>query len=322
MQRLIVSGADAGYFDMVQDLISSILRTPDIAGIRIAVIDGGLTDAQRKSLAASKVLVSPPYLPEYAPKRALAKRPNLAINLSKPWLNKLFPEAETILWLDGDTWVQDVTALDVLFGAASGGYLAVVPQAGAYWIDQVPLRWIFPGFAQVRSFLYKNGRHARLPYRVMRNIASKAALNAGVFALEGTALHWAAMQAWQKILLRRGKPFTADQMSLSLSIYEDGLPVNLLPQRFNYMGPWRVNTDTQELVEYYYPYPPVGVVHLADQKKCRADTWHKVEMPDIHGRIQDVRLRYCEPGERVQPCSLPSPSARNEAASKLVEVNG
>ena len=300
MQKLIVSGADTGYFDLVQDLVTSIRRTPDTAEFAIAIIDGGLTDEQRHALAARDVIVSPPHVPEFAPRRALEKRPNLAINFSKPWLNQLFPDAGTILWLDGDTWVQDPTALAVLFAAAGRGHLSVVPEAGQYWSDQVPLRWIFPGYAQIRSFLYKSGRHAGLPYSVLRNIAAKATLNAGVFALEGTAPHWAAMQAWQHVLLRRGKPFTADQMALSLSIYEDRLPVNLLSQRFNYMmGPWRVNAESQELVEYYYPYAPVGIVHLADQKKCRLDTWHKVEMPDTDGRMRAVRLRYCAPGERL-----------------------
>jgi hypothetical protein len=295
MKQLIVSGADAGYFGMVQDLVLSVRRSADIP---IAIIDGGLTPEQRDALVAQDVIVSPPYVPEFAPREALEQRPNLAVNLSKPWLNKLFPQAQTILWLDGDTWVQDVSALDVLFGAAAGGHLAVVPQAGPYWVEQVPLRWIFPGYAQIRSFMYKNGRHAGLSYNVLRNIAAKAALNAGVFALEGSAPHWAAMQAWQRKLLQRGKPFTADQMALSLAVYEDGLPVNLLAQSFNYMGPWRVDAATEELVEFYYPYAPAGIVHLAAEKKCRFDATHKVEMPDTQGQTRQARLRFCAAGER------------------------
>lgn len=102
--------------------------------------------------------------------------------------------------------------------------------------------------------------------------------NVGVFAVGGRAPHWAAMQVWQRVMLRRAKPFTVDETSLSVGIYEDELPVNLLPQRFNYMGQWRVNVESKELAEYYCPYEPFGIVHLTDAKQCLFDASHKSQI--------------------------------------------
>jgi lipopolysaccharide biosynthesis glycosyltransferase len=225
-------------------------------------------------------------------KSAIARRNNLVVNISKLWLNKIFSDFDSILWIDADAWVQDFSAIETLFGAAQGDHLAIVPQAGRFWKDQVPLQWIFPWFPQVRSFLYKNASHAGLSLKIKQNIASKAPLNAGVFALNSKAEHWQYLQDWQSRLLKKGKIFTADQMALSLVIHENKLPVNLLSQRYNYMGPWRVNMDTKQIVEYYFPYRRVGIIHLAGEKFARFDAGHRTPVPDTSNIVQIIGLRY------------------------------
>jgi hypothetical protein len=291
---MIVTGCDDTYFGLVRDLIASIRRFPRLADMAIGVIDGGLTAAQRTQFEEMGVMVVDPVVPDYVPAAPLAKRRNLAVNISKLWLNTLFPSFDTVLWIDADAWVQEEAAVETLFGATTGGRLAIVPQGGRFWADQIQMRWLLPGIPQIRSFLYKNVSNARLPGRIKRNIASKAALNAGVWALRLDAPHWPALQAWQKTILRHGKLFTADQLALSLVYYEDNLPVNLMPQSYNYMGPWRVNEETGALVEYYYPYPPAGIVHLAGEKNARFDRTYQSEVSDRNDVKRLTSLRFQE----------------------------
>ena len=189
MSKIIVSGSDDTYFQVTLELIDSIRRHEDGRRLPIAIIDGGLTVDQKFALDRQGIHVVAPYVPAYVSKKELEKRRNLVVNVSKLWLNRLFSRYDTVLWIDADAWVQDFRAVELLFDAAATGHLAIVPEAGRFLIDQVPIRWIMPGFAQVRSFLYKNANHARLPWRVRRNLSTKAALNAGVFALKVNAPH-------------------------------------------------------------------------------------------------------------------------------------
>lgn len=293
---IVVSGGDAAYFPLVDELRSSLAAAAGSSPLAFGVVDAGLTAAQAEALRAAGCSVERlPELPQLD-RRVLQKRPGLAVNLAKPWLDQLFPGFRTIVWLDGDTWVQDFAVIRLLCGAAETGGLAIVPGSGRFRERQSEVRWLLGGIGglcQMRSFLFKNGRHAGLPQRVLRDIGGRALLNAGVFALPADAPHWRMLRTWQaKILGRGGKPFTSDQMAIALTIYTEGLPVQLLPDTCNYIGPWRVDINAPALVEYYYPYQRVGIVHLAAQRKIRFDPEAIIEIDGIDGRRYALNLRY------------------------------
>ena len=46
------------------------------------------------------------------------------------------------------------------------------------------------------------------------------------------------------------------------------------------------------MVEYYYPYPKVGIVHLSGQKMIRFDPAATVDVQDLEGGIHQLSLRY------------------------------
>ncbi len=290
---LIATGADAAYFPMVQELLASVrARAP--GPVAFGVIDGGLSAEQRAWLAAEGArVVAPPQLPDAA--RAVRGRPALAVNLGKLWLDRLFPDAATLLWLDADTWVQQWDAVETLTGAAATGALAVVPGAGRYWTRQIDVRWIaagLGGIGQVRSFNFKNAWHARLPLSVCRDLGTRALLNAGAFALPADAPHWERLRHWQGRILRHGKPFTSDQLAMAMVVYHEGLPAELLPTGCNYVSPRRVDAARGLLLEYYYPYRPVGIVHLAAQKRMRFDPSVQAPLLGLDGRTYQACLRH------------------------------
>jgi hypothetical protein len=100
------------------------------------------------------------------------------------------------------------------------------------------------------------------------------------------------MRRWQREILRRGKPFTSDQLAMALAIHTDGLPVQLLPDTCSYITRWRIDLRGPALVEYYYPYPKVGIVHLSGQKMIRFDPAATVDVQDLEGGIHQLSLRY------------------------------
>lgn len=295
-RTIIVSGGDAVYYPLIDELRRSILAAAPDPAPAFGVIDGGLTAEQLAHLQETEArVVRVPDDPAF-PLATFQRNPNVAVNLGKPWLDRLFPGFDTILWLDADTWVQDFAAVRLVHGAAQRGALSVVQGGGRYWERQIDIRWLaggIGGLGQVRSFFFKNGRHAGLPLAVLRDLGTRSLLNAGVFGLRADAPHWAAMRRWQaSILGHRGKPFTSDQLAMGLAVYQDGLAVELLPDGCNYIRPWRIDLSTGRLVEYFYPYPPVGIVHLAGQKAIRFDPAATTEVVDLEGNTHALSLRF------------------------------
>ena len=283
--RVVVTGGDAGYFPLVDELCASIRSFRDAQAVALACIDGGMTGEQKAHLAArwGASILEVGWGFDIAPRRT-AKRPALKVLTARTFLDQHLPEAETILWMDGDTWVQDPAALDLMFKGGETGRLAVVSQSSRYAQKAMSLRWAGLGYAQVRSILYKGARRARLPERLARQVGDKPTFNAGVFALNRDAPHWEAWRRRQAECLVHGRVFTSDQLALGIIVHADGLPAELMPETCNYMGPdWMASADGARLVERYLPNAPVGIVHMAGYDAMRLDAGLTIEIPMLGG---------------------------------------
>ncbi len=290
---VIVTGGDARYHPMISELIASIRAACGTEAPDIAVFDAGLDPAQRAEFLADGVVVKD-FVPANTLLEApLRKRPLLAMNFAKLWLDQYFPDHDTIICIDGDAWVQERAALELLLGAARTGALAIVARGGAYRDRQISIRWLWGLYPLIQSFNYKNAAAARLPRAIRNQVGICAMLNAGVFALQRQAPHWQRLRHWQQEILRRGgNPFTSDQLSLALARHVDGYAAELLPTGVNYDRKWKVNPETGKLVTYFYPYDPVGIVHMSNQKEVRFDPNATVAVPGTDGRSYRLNLRF------------------------------
>lgn len=263
--RVVVTGGDAGYFPLIEELAASVRAHRTAAELGLAVMDAGLEPSQREHLNrryGARILDVGWELD--VPASRVRGRDHLKVQVARAFLDRYLPEAELIAWIDADAWVQDPAALDLLFRGAELGRLAIVSQTSRYSEVAMSLRWGPFGWARVRSILYKNARRAGVPEVDARRIGDRPTLNSGVFALHRDAPHWAMWRTRQAAVVRRGRIFTSDQLSLALAVYIDGAPVELMPETCNYMGPlWTCSVDERTLVERYLPNAPVGVVHMA-----------------------------------------------------------
>ena len=79
---------------------------------------------------------------------------------------------------------------------------------------------------------------------------------------------------------------------MGLTIYHDNFSYEALPDTCNYMGPWRYSNEDRVFVDYYAPYNPVSVMHLAGQDLHRSDLDHKVDILDLDDKKMQKSLRY------------------------------
>lgn len=291
--RVIVTGGDAVYFPLIEELAASIRAHRTAEEVGVVVIDAGLEPGQREHLASrygARLLDVGWELG--VPASRVRGRDHLKVQVARAFLDRYVPEAELIAWIDADAWVQDAGGLDLLFRGAELGRLAIVSQTSRYSQVGMTLRWGPFGWARVRSILYKNARRARVPETDARRIGDRPTLNSGVFALHRDAPHWAMWRARQAEVIRRGRIFTSDQLSLALAVYIDGAPVELMPETCNYMGPlWTCSADEATLVERYLPNAPLGVVHMAGYDAMRRGLEVTVPVRTLDGRTIKRSLR-------------------------------
>ena len=290
----IVTGGDAGYFPLVDELCASVRVARSAEEIGLVVIDGGLRPEQQAHLATrwgARILqVGWDY---DIPARRVRGREHLKVLTSRTFLDQRLPEAETVVWIDGDAWVQDIAAVDLLVRGAALGRIAVVSQTSRYARLAMSVKWGPFGWAQVRSQLYKNARRAGLSEALARKVGDKPTFNAGVFALRRDAPHWTVWRARLGECLKRGRVFTSDQLALGIMVHADGLPAELMPETCNYMGPlWTCDAAATTLVERYLPNAPVGIVHMAGYDDMRRGLEITAPIRTLEGREIARSLRY------------------------------
>ncbi|MBU6371747.1 MAG: glycosyl transferase [Alphaproteobacteria bacterium] len=291
-ERVIVTGGDAKYFPLIEDLCESVRAQRDAVAMGLVVIDAGLTSDQCNHLAArygARVIKVGWEFPE-AEARSGGKE-YVKMSVVRAFLDRHCPEASLIAWVDADAWIQDFAPLELMFAAAAQNRLAIVSQTSRYSAVSMTVQYVGLGLARVRSILYKNSRNAGLPEAICRQLGDKPTLNSGVFVLAREAPHWDVWRARMGEAIKRGRVFTVDQLSIGLMTYVDGMPVELCPETCNYMGPWKASEDGKALVEFYTPYARVGVVHMAGRDEMRADPTLTIPIPTVDGREIHKSLR-------------------------------
>ena len=291
--RVVVTGGDSGYFPLIDELCASIRAFREAPALGIVVMDGGLEPDQKAHLTQRwGAFILDAGWGFDLPERRVRGREHLKVLTGRTFLDKHLPDAELILWLDGDTWVQDPSALDLLFRGAELGRVAVVSQTSRYAQNAMSLKWGPMGWAQVRSQLYKNARRAGMGEALARRVGDKPTFNAGVFALARNAPHWEAWRGRLGQALKKGRVFTSDQMALGVIVHADGLPAELMPETCNYMGPlWTCDDAGETLVERYLPNAPVGIVHMAGYDSMRRGLEITAPIRTLDGRTIERSLR-------------------------------
>jgi hypothetical protein len=206
---------------------------------------------------------------------------------ARPFLPRYFPGFDLYLWIDGDCWVQQGDALSLFLAAARTGALAVAPEIHR---SMRHYRHAWKEFSTINGAAYEEGFGKETAERLIRY----PLINAGVFALEAEAPHWAG---WAEVLgeaLQRSANMT-DQIALNVLVYDKGFSCEPLPSRCN----WPIHHATpawdaerQLFVEPAMPYEPLGILHMTIYTK-RLATLDVREIGGPHaGQVRARSLRW------------------------------
>ena len=314
MRFTIATAADAGYFPLLRDLVTSIRDKPQGRQAPLSVLDLGLAADHLAWLEHQGATVVAPDWDVTFPGMETTPRV-LRAQVSRPFLPKHFPGYDIYLWIDADAWVQDWRVIELYLSVARQGELAIAAEIDRAYKRHYKRPKIF-GW----TLTYKCYRTA-FGWRAAERLGRNPMLNVGAFALRADAPHW---DVWIRLLaevLQRTRFIFVEQIALNYGIFALHLPTNILPAYCNWMvGDAAPAYDPKRryFVEPYAPYEPLGIVHLAGADQKDKD----FVLRRLGGGEIRTRLRYGEAAAYLEGGGGESdPSGANSAAQETAALS-
>jgi len=228
-KNVIISLADANYFELLNDLIDSIKRFKESDNSAICILDAGLTKEQKEILSLKVDEIKSAEWDIEVPDFKVKGKEWLKSQVSRAFLPKYFPNYEKYLWIDADAWVNSWETIELYYKGCEKNKLSIATSADRAYGRVLRAEWFLGSFARIKSQNYKHAKSSGFSESIARQVALKPHLNIGVFALQANAPHWQIWQKNLKIALSAGKIWGSEQIAMNITIYCDQQKVEILP---------------------------------------------------------------------------------------------
>jgi len=263
-RMVMLSSCDEGYFPLVKGLFLSLLQDlpPEV---ELAFLDLGCSDRSLSWLRDHGVkIVSPDHevLGQFGDARYGYHRAQIC----RPFLPRLFPDADVLSWIDCDTWFQDTSILPLLMAEALAHPEAVLAAPE-----------IHHTYSQVNNDAQARqaelfGYYAPLfGDEIARKYSIQPTINSGFLVMHRDCPVW---RLWGDAVTEiygenfdRYDPLVrhfAEQVSLNKLIH-DGAKMRSFDPAYNYLCLWTFpHRDEGGTVRISAPpFTPLGMLHLA-----------------------------------------------------------
>ena len=264
-KNVIVSLADANYFELLNELVDSIKRFDESKEFDICILDAGLEASQIEILEKKVNKIKKAKWDIEVPSFKIKGREWLKSQVSRAFLPKYFPNYKKYLWIDADAWVNSWYAIELYLKGCENKKLAIATSADRSYGRVLRAEWVFGSFARIKSQNYKHAKSSGFSEKIAREVALKPHLNIGVFSLEREAPHWNVWQKNLKKALSSGRIWGSEQISMNITIYSDNLDVEILPAYCNWtlIDAIKFDKKNNTFVEPYLPNHEIGIIHFA-----------------------------------------------------------
>ena len=301
-KNVIVSLADANYFELLNELVNSIIRFEKSKEVAICILDAGLTENQKTILSKKVEEIKPAEWDIDVPTLKVKGKEWLKSQVSRAFLPKYFPNYEKYLWIDCDAWVNDWGSVELYFKACNNGKLGITQTLGSGYKIMSKVKWLFGKLAIIKSQNFKHAISSKIDLDKARKLAFAPHINIGVFSLERDSLGW---KSWQKNLeqtLKSGKIFGSAGLAMNISVYIDNIETEFLPLNCNWIASNllpKFDENQQTFVEPYLPNYKIGIMHLAagiwqEDKDMRLNKDVTIKILTLQNNIKSKSLRFID----------------------------
>ena len=299
-KNVIVSLADANYFELLNELVDSIKSFEKSKDIAICILDAGLTIEQKIILSKKVDEIKSAEWDIEVPAFKVKGKEWLKSQVSRAFLPKYFPNYEKYLWIDCDAWVNDWASVELYFKACENGKLGITQTLGPGYKIMSKVKWLFGKVAIIKSQNFKHAVKSKIGLSKARKLAFAPHINIGVFSLEKNSPGWTS---WQKNLdqtLKSGNIFGSEGLAINMSVYIDDLETEFLPLNCNWIASNllpKFDEIKNTFVEPYLPNYKIGIMHLAagiwdGDKDMRLDKEVKIKIQSIQKNLLSKSLRF------------------------------
>jgi len=298
--NVIVSLADANYFNLLNELVDSIKSFKESSDVAICILDAGLSKDQIEILEKKVDEIKPAEWDIKVPQHKVGDKEWLKSQVSRAFLPKYFPNYKKYLWIDCDAWVQDWPSIQLYFKACDEGKLGITQTIGPGYRIMSKVKWIFGKLAFIKSQNFKHAVSSKIGIEKARKLAFAPHINIGVFSLEKNSPCW---DIWQKNLyttLSSGNIFGSEGLAINMSVYIDDVETEFLPLNCNWIASNllpKFDDEKNFFVEPYLPNYKVGIMHLAagiwkNNKDMRIDKNVTINIKTLKNKTILKSLRY------------------------------
>ena len=299
-KNVIVSLADANYFDLLNELVDSIKRFEESKDVAICILDAGLTKEQKEKLTKKVDEIKSAEWDIEVPAFKVRGKEWLKSQVSRAFLPKYFPNYEKYLWIDCDAWVNDWNTVELYFKACDNGKLGITQTIGPGYKITSKVNWLFGKLAIIKSQNFKHAVKSKIGFEKARKLAFAPHINIGVFSLEKNSPGWISWQKNLEITLKAGNIFGSEGLAINMSVYIDDLETEFLPLNCNWITSNllpKFSNKEDTFVEPYLPHYKIGIMHLAagiwrDGKDMRVNKDIKIEIDTTENTTVLKSLRY------------------------------
>jgi len=301
-KNVIVSLADSNYFELLNELVNSIIRFEKSKEVEICILDAGLTEDQKTILSKKVEEIKPAEWDIDVPSLKVKGKEWLKSQVSRAFLPKYFPNYEKYLWIDCDAWVNDWDSVELYFKACNNGKLGITQTLGSGYKIMSKVKWLFGKLAIIKSQNFKHAISSKIDLDKARKLAFAPHINIGVFSLEHDSPGW---KSWQKNLeqtLKSGKIFGSEGLAMNISVYIDNIETEFLPLNCNWIASNllpKFDENKQIFVEPYLPNYKIGIMHLAagiwqGDKDMRLNKDITIKIRTLQNNIKSKSLRFID----------------------------
>ena len=299
-KNVIISLADSNYFELLNELIDSILRFEKSKDVAICILDAGLTIDQKLILSKKVDEIKSAEWDIEVPALKVFGKEWLKSQVSRAFLPKYFPEYEKYLWIDCDAWVNDWNSIELYFKACENGKLGITQTLGAGYKIMSKVKWLVGKIAVIKSQNFKHAIKSKIGLDKARKLAFAPHINIGVFSLEKNSPGWKSWQANLEQTLKSGNIFGSEGLAINMSVYIDDLKTEFLPLNCNWIASNllpKFDEKKNTFVEPYLPNYKIGIMHLAagiwqGNKDMRLNKEVKIDVQTLEDISKSKSLRF------------------------------
>ena len=299
-KNVIVSLADANYFDLLNELVDSIKNFKQGKETAICILDAGLSEQQKDILSKKVDEIKSAEWDIDVPAFKVKGREWLKSQVSRAFLPKYFPNYEKYLWIDCDAWVNNWDSVELYFEACEDGKLGITQTLGPGYKIISKVNWLFGKVAIIKSQNFKHAIKSKIGVNKARKLAFAPHINIGVFSLEKDSLGWKSWQTNLEQTLKSGNIFGSEGLAINMSVYIDDLETEFLPLHCNWIASNllpKFDEIENTFVEPFLPNYKIGIMHLAagiwdGDKDMRIDKDVKIEILSLQNNLISKSLRF------------------------------